>query len=103
MAGRRSRIRAVGGGVLEQRAEQVVAAVEVGQGSPTTRWMPRCRARVWTTAIVCGWQSASTKKACPFERLTRRAMAIASAAAVASSSRDALANSRPVRSMTTCW
>jgi hypothetical protein len=32
MAGRRSRIRAVGGGVLEQRAEQVVAAVEVGQG-----------------------------------------------------------------------
>ena len=34
---------------------------------------------------------------------TRRAIAMASAAAVASSSKEALANSMPVRSTTICW
>ena len=65
--------------------------------------MPSGAARVRTTAIVCGWQSASTKNLADFDLDTRRAIAIASAAAVASSSSEALASSMPVRSITICW
>ena len=31
------------------------------RASPTTTFTPRASARVRTTAIVCGWQSAATK------------------------------------------
>ena len=72
-------------------------------GSPTVTSIPSGAARVRTTAMVCGWQSASTKKRADFDFETRRAIAIASAAAVASSSSEALASSIPVRSMTICW
>ena len=67
-------------------------------GSPTVTSIPSGAARVRTTAIVCGWQSASTKNLADFDFDTRRAIAIASAAAVASSSSEALASSMPVRS-----
>ena len=60
-------------------------------------------ARVRTTSMVCGWQSASTRNTFDFALPTRRAIAIASAAAVASSRSDALASSMPVRSMIICW
>jgi hypothetical protein len=60
-------------------------------------------ARVFTTSMVCGKQAASTKKALDFDLEARRAMVMASAAAVASSSSEALASSRPVRSITICW
>ena len=71
--------------------------------SPTSNSTPRASARVRSTAMVCGWQSALTRKR--FERLRamRRASAIASAAALASSSSDALARSMPVRSLTMVW
>ena len=60
-------------------------------------------ARVRTTSMVWGWQSASTKNRSDSALPTRRAIAIASAAAVASSSSEALASSMPVRSMIICW
>ena len=65
--------------------------------------MPSGSARVSTTSITCGWHSASTKKVLPATLDRRRASVIASAAAVASSSSDALARSSPVRSATIVW
>ena len=53
--------------------------------------------------MVCGWQKRSTKNARAFDLATRSAMVIASAAAVASSRRLALATSSPVRSQTMVW
>ena len=61
-------------------------------------------ARVLTTAIVCGWQPSATKKVRAFVlRRDRRQRVIASAAAVASSSSEALAHSSPVRSRIRVW
>ena len=74
--------------------------------SPGRRPRPRCRAArpgSATTAIVCGWQSRSTKNVSPAFGASRWHIAIASAAAVASSSSDALARSIPVRSATIVW
>ena len=73
------------------------------KGSPTTTSNPNQRARVRTTAMVCGSQSAATKKVSDLDFATRCAMAMASAAAVASSSSEALASSMPVRSQIICW
>ena len=66
--------------------------------------MPIASARVRTTSIVCGSASASTTNG-PFAlRLAcRRTRVIASAAAVPSSSRDALEVVSPVRSETIVW
>jgi len=65
--------------------------------------MPIVDARVRTTSSVCGKTSAATNSV--RERLlpTRSASAIASAAAVASSSIDAFAIAMPVRSQTIVW
>src|SRR5215204_5065707 len=61
-------------------------------------------ARVSTTAIVCGRQSASTTTGASCgARDVRRTSATASAAAVASSSRLALAVGSPASSETTVW
>ncbi len=65
--------------------------------------MPRGSAWVCITAMFCGWQFSSTKKALAFDFETRRAMVMASAAALASSRSEALAISRPVRSATIVW
>ena len=65
--------------------------------------MPIASARVRTTSIVWGRVSASTTKGPVALRLARRTSVIASAAAVASSSSDALAVGRPARSATTVW
>ena len=66
--------------------------------------MPRASARVCTTAIVCGWQYSSTRyTGSRLTLLTASVSAIASAAAVASSSSDAFAISSPVRSDTMVW
>ncbi len=65
--------------------------------------MPSGSARVATTAIVWGWHSASTKNTVPLCLVERRTSVIASAAAVASSSIEALAMSSPVRSHTIVW
>ena len=65
--------------------------------------MPIASARVRTTAIVCGSASASTTNGPLAPRLARRTSVIASAAAVPSSSREALAVGSPVRSPTTVW
>ena len=71
--------------------------------SPTTTSTPIGSARAATTAIVCGWVSASTKNAAAACLVERRMSVIASAAAVDSSSIDALAISIPVRSVTIVW
>ena len=60
-------------------------------------------ARVWITSIVCGRASASTTKGPTAVRFARRTSVIASAAAVPSSSRLALAVGSPVRSPITVW
>ena len=53
--------------------------------------------------MVWGWQSASTMTREDWEVLRRRIRVTASATAVPSSSNDALAVSRPVRSATIVW
>ena len=65
--------------------------------------MPIASARVRTTAIVCGRASASTTNGPCALRLARRTSVIASAAAVPSSSSEALAVGSPVRSPTMVW
>ena len=71
--------------------------------SPTMRSHPIGSARVRSTLMVCGWVSWWTRKRFDGAFDVRRAMAIASAAAVASSSSDALANGSPVSSATIVW
>ena len=61
------------------------------------------RARVRTTSSVCGSTSSATKKTLLFDLPMRSASVMASAAAVASSSIDALAIAMPVRSVTMVW
>ncbi len=61
------------------------------------------RARVASTARVCGCRSAATATTADPAARYRSAIATASAAAVASSSSDALAIGRPVRSATMVW
>ena len=72
-------------------------------GSPTTTSMPIGSARVAMTAMVWGLQSASTKNTVESPFTARRAMVMASAAAVPSSSSEALASGSPVRSDTSVW
>ena len=69
-------------------------------GAATITSIPSGAARVWISAMFCGWQFSSTKNAVAFDFATRWAMVIASAQAVASSSSEALAISSPVRSLT---
>ena len=71
-------------------------------GSPTTTLNPRPRARVLITSIVCGYVFSSTKYVVASPRIILLDIAIASAAAVASSKRDAFAIPIPVRSMIIC-
>ncbi len=65
--------------------------------------MPSGSARVRSTSRVCGRVSASTTNRVLLDRPARRSIVMASAAAVASSSRDAFATGRPVRSDTAVW
>ena len=65
--------------------------------------MPTGSARVTMTLTVCGWVSWCTTKRSLADFDSRRAMVIDSAAAVASSSSDALASSKPVSSATIVW
>ena len=71
--------------------------------SDSTMVIPSGSARVASTALVCGSASASTTNTWDFALPARRASAMASAAAVASSSREAPATGRPVRSETRVW
>jgi hypothetical protein len=71
--------------------------------SATTTSIPIAPARVRTTSMVCGNASASTTNGPVAVRLARRTNVIASAAAVPSSSRLALAVGNPVRSPITVW
>ena len=65
--------------------------------------MPTGSSRVRRTATVWGRQSASTSTRRPPPPTVRRMSATASATAVASSRRDALAVGSPVRSATMVW
>lgn len=71
--------------------------------SATTTSTPVGSARVWITAMVCGRQSASIRKTPCLTLPTRRERAIASAAAVPSSSREAPEVGSPVSSATIVW
>jgi len=70
--------------------------------SATTTAIPNARIRVCSTASDCGSKSAETRTTSPL-LVIRRAIAAASATAVASSSRLAPAIGSPVRSATTVW
>ncbi len=76
----------------------------MASGDATTTRAPRASARARTTSIVCGWQSSATRNTSRVA-LPRAAWhsAIASAAAVASSSSDALAMGSPASSDTMVW
>ena len=95
---------AVGVGVLDQHAKDHRPARPCAS-RPRQRVCPVASARVRTTSIVCGCTESATKKV--LARLlafcARLQTVIASAAAVASSSIDALAMSMPVSSMTMVW
>ena len=70
-------------------------------GSPVTIPMPSASARVRSTESVDGWQPSETNTAFALLRdWMLRHIVTASAAAVASSSSDALAISMPARSQT---
>ena len=69
----------------------------------TTTLRPRPSARVLQTSIVCGWQASDTKNVVFLPRARAEHMVIASAAAVASSSRLAFEICMPVRSVTAVW
>ena len=96
--------------------QSTIAPVEVGRlkrapkhppatssTSPVTSSMPTGSALVASTAIVCGWVSGWTTKRFESAFASRRHIAIASAAAVASSSSEALATGSPVSSLTIVW
>ena len=95
---------------LHQRAEHAIAErAPFSSRSPTTSSMPSGSARARRTSIVCGKHESATKNCGGPPTLsirfacTRCSIVIASAAAVASSSSDALATSIPVRSRTIVW
>lgn len=72
--------------------------------SVTRTAMPSGFARVWTTSTIWGWARwERTKRRAPSFFRRWKAIAIASAAAVASSRREAFATSIPVRSETRVW
>ena len=79
------------------------AAKSIDSSGPTCTAMPSGAAFVFTSAIVCGWQSAATKKPSWPGFASARHSVIASPAAVASSSSEALASGSPVRSATIVW
>ena len=64
--------------------------------------MPSGSARVRTTSIVCGWQPLDTKNR-PWRLFSAQHSAMASAAAVGSSSREAFAIGSPVRLAIMVW
>ena len=68
--------------------------------SPTITSQPSASARVCTTAIVCGRQRSLTKNVARLPLVAEWHIAIASAAAVPSSSSDALESGSAVRSVT---
>ena len=72
--------------------------------SPVTISIPIASVRVRSTEIVCGWQLSETNTALALLRdWMLRHIVSASAAAVASSSSEALAISMPERSQTIVW
>ena len=72
--------------------------------SPSWISSPSGSARWRTTAIVCGWQFWSTKKIVASSLPCRRwHIAIASAAAVPSSSSEQFATCSPLSSVTSVW
>ena len=82
--------------------------------TPNTSWLgssaasatinsnPKNSARVFNTSMVCGKTSLLTKNLFDFSLLERLHSVMASAAAVASSSKEALAMSIPVKSVIIC-
>ena len=74
-----------------------------GVTSPTASSMPSGAARVCSSARVWGWHRSEIRKRSLVDLPALRASSMASAAAVASSSSEALAISMPVRSATMVW
>ena len=101
MVARQSGTAPVDVGRLSSRPKQPSAMVPRSSTTSTSR--PTASARVRSTLIVCGCVSAWTTNRLLADFEVRRAIAIASAAAVASSSSDALARGRPVSSSTIVW
>ena len=79
------------------------SSAENSSTGPTTSSIPSGSARVASTASTCGCRSSAAKNRELFDVAVRLAMPMASAAAVASSRRLALAIGSPVRSSTMVW
>ena len=103
ITGPRSRTSPDAPGYCSRTPKTPVKSVSSVTGA-TRSSMPSGSARVRSTSRVCGRQSASARKVGPAPRgATRRARVIASAAAEASSSSDALATGSAVRSQIMVW
>ena len=102
-SGARSRTRPSLAGYCSRTPNSRSAAKSIAPGGPTWTRIPSGSARAWTTAIVCGWQSSATKNPSRPGLASARHSVMASAAAVASSSSEALASGSPVRSATMVW
>ena len=86
------------------KAPSAISSMLACARSATITSMPSGSARVATTSMVWGWVSASTmKRSSGALRLSRRSRVIASAAAVPSSSSEALAMPIAHRSVTMVW
>ena len=83
--------------------EATEASSRAAEMSPILRSIPNPSARVLRTEMVCGATPGSTRNIFFFCEEDAKDMTIASAAAVASSRRDALAMCMPVREMTIVW
>ncbi len=106
MTGLRSRTAPEAPGYWSSTPKTPRSAISAGMPSlrsATTTSTPVGSARVSMTAMVCGSASASTRKTPCLTLPTRRDSAIASAAAVPSSSSEAPEVGSPVRSATTVW
>ena len=93
----RSRTRPVVDGFCSSSPKAVASACSASTSTSTTSISSAC-ARVRTTSMVCGCTSCPTRKRRRCPRDCEKAMYIASAAAVPSSSSDALETASPVRS-----
>ncbi len=105
MVGRRSATRPFPSGYCRSSPNTGPSARISSTGTTRTS-IPSGSPRDRSTSIVCGQTVSATRNTLasgPFAACTRRSIVMASAAAVGSSSSEALATSMPVRSVTTVW
>ncbi len=93
-------------GYCSSTPKTAASSTAISATGPTRSSMPRGSARLRSTASVCGKTRSEARNTPPvvsFLGDTRCSSVIASPAAVASSSSEAVATGNPVRSLTMVW